>query len=161
MHTPSSDPTGTRRMSNTVINISNTPKSANDRQVGGDHYKIGGEEHWDRVYRLFGIGYFVGCITKYVERFDKKNGLQDLQKAGHYLQKLMEVRYGYREEKPVADLSEFTSTELMDELRRRAHAEEIAGMDAHAVAMLTCKECGHEGGEHDVRCVLHPDFHRE
>lgn len=65
--------------------------SANDIQVGGDHYKVGGEEHWDRVYRLFGAGYFVGCITKYVERYQKKNGYEDLLKAQHFLSKLIEI----------------------------------------------------------------------
>lgn len=65
--------------------------SANDKQVGGDHYKKGGEEHWDRQWRLYGRGYFVGCITKYVERYHEKNGLQDLEKAAHFLEKLMEL----------------------------------------------------------------------
>ena len=67
--------------------------SANDTQVGGDHYKLGGkgEEHWDRVWRMHGRGYFVGCITKYVERYHLKNGLQDLQKARHFLDKLIEL----------------------------------------------------------------------
>ena len=65
--------------------------SANERQVGGDHYKQGGEEHWDRVWRLYGRGYFVGCITKYVERYHLKNGVQDLEKAKHFLEKLIEL----------------------------------------------------------------------
>lgn len=65
--------------------------NANDKQVGGSHYKTGGEEHWDRQYRLFGPGYFIGCITKYVERFQKKNGYQDLLKAQHFLEKLIEL----------------------------------------------------------------------
>lgn len=65
--------------------------SANDKQVGGTHYKKGGEEHWDRQWRLYGRGYFVGCITKYVERYHEKNGLQDLQKAQHFLEKLVEL----------------------------------------------------------------------
>jgi hypothetical protein len=65
--------------------------SANERQIGGDHYKKGGEEHWDRQWRLYGRGYFVGCITKYVERYHEKNGLQDLQKAQHFLEKLIEL----------------------------------------------------------------------
>ena len=64
---------------------------ANDRQIGGDHYKKGGEEHWDRQWRLYGRGYFVGCITKYVERYHEKNGLQDLEKAKHFLDKLIEL----------------------------------------------------------------------
>ena len=65
--------------------------SANDRQIGGDHYKKGGEEHWDRQWRLYGRGYFVGCITKYVERYHEKNGIQDLEKAKHFLDKLIEL----------------------------------------------------------------------
>jgi hypothetical protein len=64
---------------------------ANDRQVGGVHYKQGGEEHWDRMWRLHGRGYFVGCVTKYVERYHLKNGLQDLEKAKHFLEKLIEL----------------------------------------------------------------------
>ena len=66
-------------------------RRANDRQVGGNHYKTGGEEHWDRQYRLFGPGYFIGCITKYVERYQRKNGYQDLLKAQHFLEKLIEI----------------------------------------------------------------------
>jgi hypothetical protein len=65
---------------------------ANDKQVGGTHYKtIDGEQHWDRVYRMHGRGYFVGNITKYVERYHLKNGTEDLHKARHYLDKLIEL----------------------------------------------------------------------
>lgn len=65
---------------------------ANTDQVGGQHYRrIEGEQHWDRVWRLYGNGYFVGCITKYVERYKQKNGLEDLRKAAHFLQKLIEL----------------------------------------------------------------------
>jgi hypothetical protein len=67
---------------------------ANKTQIGGDHYKIGGEEHWDRVWRLYGRGYFVGCITKYVERYPYKAGLEDLKKARHFLDKLIELEQG-------------------------------------------------------------------
>ena len=65
---------------------------ANKIQVGGDHYKQsdGKEEHWDRVHRL-GLDYFQGQITKYVERWKLKNGIQDLQKARHFLDKYIEL----------------------------------------------------------------------
>lgn len=63
---------------------------ANKRQVGGKHYKTGGEEHWDRVNRL-GLDYFQGQITKYVERWRDKNGIQDLEKAAHFLEKYIEI----------------------------------------------------------------------
>ena len=70
--------------------------SANERQVGGQHYQSGGEQHWDRQWRLYGPGYFVGCITKYVERYQAKNGVQDLEKAAHFLQKLIELETAAR-----------------------------------------------------------------
>lgn len=66
---------------------------ANNRQVGGDHYKArtsGEEEHWDRVNRLQ-LDYFQGQITKYVERWKLKNGIEDLRKAQHFLQKYIEL----------------------------------------------------------------------
>ena len=78
--------------------MTTTTTTANDRQVGGAHYKRGGEEHWDRMWRLHGRGYFVGCITGYVERYPWKNGIEDLEKAAHFLQKLLELE---RAEKPV------------------------------------------------------------
>lgn len=72
-----------------------TPPPANSRQVGGDHYRkgltAGGEQHWDMIYRLYGHGYFVGCVTKYVLRYRDKNGVEDLEKARHYLDKLIEL----------------------------------------------------------------------
>ncbi len=64
--------------------------TANQRQVGGDHYKNGALEHWDLIER-HGIGYLEGCATKYIARWRKKNGLQDLEKADHYVQKLIEL----------------------------------------------------------------------
>jgi hypothetical protein len=66
-------------------------RKANDHQVGGTHYHKGGEQHWDRIWRLYGPGYFVGCITKYIERYPHKNGVQDLEKAQHFLEKLLEL----------------------------------------------------------------------
>lgn len=65
--------------------------TANSRQVAGNHYQAGNFQHWD-IVDTWGVGYLEGCCTKYLSRFRKKNGLQDLQKADHYLQKLIEVR---------------------------------------------------------------------
>ena len=68
--------------------------SSNERQVGGSHYAgstIGEIQHWDYAWLKFGRGYFQGQITKYVERYHKKNGVQDLQKALHFLEKLIEL----------------------------------------------------------------------
>lgn len=64
--------------------------AANDRQVGGEHYKKGGEEHWDRAWRL-NYDPFQYIITKWVERWKDKGGLEDLKKAQHALEKYIEV----------------------------------------------------------------------
>lgn len=64
--------------------------SANDRQVGGDHYKTSGPQHWDMVVE-FDLDYFQGQITKYLFRWRRKNGLEDLEKAKHYLEKYIEL----------------------------------------------------------------------
>jgi hypothetical protein len=64
---------------------------ANDYQIGGDHYKkVPGEQHWDRVARL-GLNYFQAMVTRYVERYRDKNGVEDLKKARHFLDKLIEL----------------------------------------------------------------------
>jgi Protein of unknwon function (DUF3310) len=62
---------------------------ANKRQIGGRHYKTD-YEHWDLAAKI-PLDYFEGSTTKYVARWRKKNGLEDLQKALHYLDKLIEV----------------------------------------------------------------------
>ncbi len=64
--------------------------AANRKQVGGTHYKVVGEEHWDRVDKL-DLDYFQGQITKYVERWREKNGVEDLEKARHFLEKYIEL----------------------------------------------------------------------
>lgn len=60
----------------------------NDYQIGGDHYQ-GDYQHWDFVCDL-NLHYLLGCATKYVARWRKKNGLQDLRKAAHYIAKAEE-----------------------------------------------------------------------
>jgi len=62
----------------------------NHYQVGGSHYGGVTFQHWDFVIANH-LGYFEGQITKYVLRWRKKNGKQDLQKALHYLQKLQQA----------------------------------------------------------------------
>lgn len=62
----------------------------NQEQVGGDHYKVGEFDHWDMV-EMSGLGYLEGCATKYIARHKKKNGYEDLKKAEHYINKLIEL----------------------------------------------------------------------
>lgn len=65
--------------------------TANNNQVGGDHYKSKQKiQHWDWV-AANNMDYFQGQITKYVSRWKDKNGLEDLKKAQHFLEKYIEL----------------------------------------------------------------------
>lgn len=69
--------------------------SANDTQVGGNHYKTLSVEPWDVVDSWpidQRIGYYRGNVIKYTMRMGTKDeSVQELRKAGHYLAKLIEV----------------------------------------------------------------------
>lgn len=62
---------------------------ANEKQVGGAHYQSG-YQHWDWCIDL-GLGYLEAAATKYVTRWRDKNGVQDLEKARHYVEKISEA----------------------------------------------------------------------
>jgi hypothetical protein len=67
--------------------------SANEKQVGGEHYKGTKHEHWDVVYEL-GWCYLVGGATKYLWRLgrkgDEEKKIEDIKKAIHFLEKKVE-----------------------------------------------------------------------
>jgi len=69
--------------------------SANDVQVGGDHYIDKGIQPWDYIIAN-NLGYLEGNIVKYVSRWEAKGGIDDLRKAQHYLAKLIEVNRGHK-----------------------------------------------------------------
>lgn len=68
---------------------------ANDRQEGGVHYKKMGVEPWDVVDTWpieQQIGYYRGGALKYIMRMGTKDeARQEIRKAEHYIQKLLEV----------------------------------------------------------------------
>ena len=65
--------------------------SANEMQVAGSHYKTKAIQPWDYI-AANELGYFEGNIVKYVSRWRDKGGVQDLLKARHYLDKLIELQ---------------------------------------------------------------------
>ena len=67
-------------------------ENANARQEGGTHYKQLVIQPWDYIV-CNNLGYLEGNVVKYVSRWQTKheNGLQDLLKAKHYLDKLLEI----------------------------------------------------------------------
>lgn len=65
--------------------------SANDKQVGGQHYSAKAVQPWDYITSN-NLGYLEGNVVKYVSRWKQKNGVEDLLKAKHYLEKLIELQ---------------------------------------------------------------------
>ena len=58
------------------------------KQVGGSHY-LKAIQPWD-IIRAWGLGFHRGNIIKYVLRSPGKNGKEDLEKAQHYLNYLID-----------------------------------------------------------------------
>ena len=85
------------------------PPRANDRQIGGGHYKQFKHETWDVIID-WDLGYLDGNAVKYLSRWRLKGGIQDLKKARHYIDKLieteMEKRDGTDNRKPSGHLAQ-------------------------------------------------------
>lgn len=65
-------------------------EGVNNIQHGGTHYKDKSVQPWDYI-AANGLGYFEGNVVKYVSRWREKGGVEDLLKARHYLDKLIEL----------------------------------------------------------------------
>lgn len=64
---------------------------ANKRQEGGQHYREDRQyETWD-VIADWELDYFIGNAVKYLSRWERKGGLEDLRKARHYIEKRIEI----------------------------------------------------------------------
>jgi hypothetical protein len=63
--------------------------SANDKQIAGTHYQ-GAMQPWDFIISN-NLGYLEGTAIKYLARWRKKNGIEDLRKAIHFIEKLIET----------------------------------------------------------------------
>jgi len=60
-----------------------------DKQIGGDHYKRMSIQPIEFIVKNE-IPYREGNVIKYVCRHEHKNGLEDLLKAKHYLEMIIE-----------------------------------------------------------------------
>lgn len=64
--------------------------SALNDQVSGDHYKDKVIQPVEYIY-MNGIGYMEGNVIKYITRWKEKGGVNDLRKAKHYIELLIEL----------------------------------------------------------------------
>jgi len=88
--------------------------TANDEQIGGRHYIDKPFQPWDYIVGNK-LGYLEGNIIKYVSRYKDKNGLEDLIKASHYLDKLIEVTRN--EQKRISEVTVSASSPSREEAK--------------------------------------------
>lgn len=69
------------------------PRDALSVQEGGDHYKKLKIQPVEYIHAN-NIGYFEGNVIKYVTRHRDKNESDDIKKAIHYLQLILQLQYG-------------------------------------------------------------------
>ena len=62
-------------------------------QVGGNHYSEMKIQPVEFIVAN-GLGFLEGNVIKYICRYKSKNGLQDLEKARHYLDMLIDESRG-------------------------------------------------------------------
>lgn len=62
---------------------------ATDKQVGGNHYKDKKLQPWDIIDAL-DLNFYEGNALKYLIRYKDKNGVEDLKKSIHYIEKIIE-----------------------------------------------------------------------
>ena len=72
------------------IEGSNLSKSALNRQVQGNHYKSFKIQPFEFI-SANDLSFFQGNVIKYVCRYDKKNGIEDLKKIIHYCELQIEL----------------------------------------------------------------------
>ena len=65
--------------------------SANN--TGPGHYKDKAIQPWDFIVSN-NLGYLEGNVVKYISRWRQKGGVEDLRKAKHYIEKLIEMETG-------------------------------------------------------------------
>jgi len=63
-------------------------------QVGGDHYASLAIQPVEYIHAN-NIGYLAGNVVKYVTRYKAKGGAEDIRKAMHYCQLILQVEYGH------------------------------------------------------------------
>ena len=86
--------------------------SALDIQIGGSHYRKGGIQPVQYI-EANKLTFLEGCVVKRVTRHDKPTGKgrQDIQKAIHELQLLLELHYPLEPDR--ADLGDFGQQNML------------------------------------------------
>ena len=67
---------------------------ASETQVGGEHYRSKDVQPWTAMQSWMTAeefeGFLRGNVIKYIARYKDKDGVKDVLKARHYLERLLE-----------------------------------------------------------------------
>jgi hypothetical protein len=82
-------------------------KSALDVQIGGEHYKDLPIQPVEYIFAN-NLSFLEGCVVKRISRHNKKTGKgkQDIEKAIHELQLILELQYADIDEKDHKNISD-------------------------------------------------------
>ena len=70
--------------------------TAIEKQIGGKHYKDMAIQPVEYIHRN-GLGFCEGNVVKYVSRWREKGGAEDLLKARHFIDLLIEMEFPVNE----------------------------------------------------------------
>jgi hypothetical protein len=73
--------------------MSRVANKATKQQVGGEHYKSMQIQPSEYIHKN-NIGFLAGNVIKYATRYKSKGGAEDIRKAIHYCQLILEMEYG-------------------------------------------------------------------
>ena len=81
-----------------INTLEEATSKANDIQHGGSHYKSQIIQPWDYIASNK-IPYLEGSAIKYISRWRDKGGIEDLKKAIHFIEKVIELEQENHETK--------------------------------------------------------------
>lgn len=106
-------------------------------QVGGSHYAKLPIQPAEFIHRN-GIGFLEGNVIKYVVRHRAKNGIEDLKKARHYIDILIELAYP-----GVATNGDTPPDHKHNSTRETTYPDNTCDLSPLGAALLgrTCEDC--------------------
>ena len=121
--------------------------SADHEQVGGTHY-MSKYAPWDFTVDMFDGCFFRGNANKYLTRWRRKDGIKDLRKAKHYLEKFLELLDQGRVPFPVVKSYEAR----MHLVLYYANINDVGLAESNILAMMAAGDF--EGAVHEVAVLI-------
>lgn len=117
---------------------------ANQTQIAGQHYKAS-IQTWDYIL-AHDLGFLEGNVIKYVTRYRKKDGIQDLLKARHYLDKLIEVENERLRRASHPDDQDQQATTVSPARSEDRHGQPVSDDAAYREQVIAALRCRNETG---------------